>query len=96
VEIERQRLEEERSYRERQAQAQTQAKAKRGAGFASQNLVIEIQRSLKVLGYQPGPIDGSPGDDTKSAIMAYQRDQGLLETGQPSEALLAHMRQRGG
>ena len=60
------------------------------------NLVAEIQRSLTVLGYSPGPVDGKMGGATTGAIQAYQQDQGLLTTGQPSEPLLAHMRKAGG
>ena len=94
---EQQRAREERQYREQQARKQRSQSARSGAGTAAQaNLIIELQRSLTVLGYQPGPIDGRPGGSTLNAIKAYQQDQGLLVTGQPSEALLAHMRQRGG
>ena len=98
LELERQRLEEERYYRERQAQQQAarQQQKPAQAGSAQMNLVIELQRSLTVLGYNPGGIDGRMGPATVSAIQAYQQDQSLLTTGQPSEALLAHMRQRGG
>ena len=97
VEIERRRLDEERRFREQQTRRREQeAPASGGGSGAFSNLVIEVQRSLTVLGYKPGAIDGRPGQSTIAAIEAYQSDQGLLVTGQPSEALLAHMRQRGG
>lgn len=91
VELERRRLEEERRFREKTASAPSG-----GGSSALSNLIIETQRSLTVLGYKPGPIDGQPGQSTTTAIEAYQAEQGLLVTGQPSEALLAHMRKRGG
>ena len=63
---------------------------------AGTNLVAEIQRSLTVLGYKPGPVDGNLGQNTTEAIKSYQQDKGLLTTGTPSEELLIHMRQQGG
>ena len=35
-----------------------------------------IQRNLKALGYEPGPIDGIYGPKTKRAIEAFERDMG--------------------
>ena len=51
----------------------------------------EIQDLLTELGYSPGPADGLPGEKTRLAIKQYQSDKGLLETGQPSFALLEYM-----
>ncbi len=59
-------------------------------------LVYDVQSSLLRLGYDPGPLDGQMGRRTADAIAAYEHDNGLLVTGQPSEALLNHMIQRGG
>lgn len=59
-------------------------------------LVYDVQSSLLRLGYDPGPLDGHMGRRTADAIAAYEHDNGLLVTGQPSEALLNHMIQRGG
>lgn len=53
--------------------------------------VIEIQRALKKLGYDPGPADNFIGPRTLSAILAYQRRQGLEPNGQPSRYLLEHI-----
>ena len=39
--------------------------------------ITEIQRALKSAGYNPGPIDGSIGTDTMSAVNAFQRAKGL-------------------
>lgn len=59
-------------------------------------LVYDIQVSLTRLGYAPGIVDGRYGRRTGRAISAYQHDYQLLVTGQPSPALLDHMRAHGG
>lgn len=53
--------------------------------------VREIQTHLNRLGYEAGPEDGLMGSRTRSAIEAYQDDEGLLVTGQPSRSLLNHI-----
>ena len=50
-----------------------------------------IQEKLTALGYDPGPIDGAIGSQTRAAIVQYESDNGLPERGQVSKALLAHM-----
>lgn len=52
----------------------------------------DIQRELNQLGYDAGPADGLMGARTRWAIQAYQRERGLLEDGQPTAALLSHIR----
>jgi len=59
-------------------------------------LVYDTQTALAQLGYEPGPVDGVYGNQTSQAIAEYQRENGLLVTGTPSEALLAHMTKPGG
>lgn len=54
-------------------------------------LTAEIQRLLTQLGYDPGPADGVYGPQTRAAIEAFQRHEGLPVDGQVSDALLAHM-----
>jgi len=58
-------------------------------------LIKEIQRSLIVLGYDPGPVDGLTDGPTINAIRSYQEDHGLMTTGKASRTLLQHMRQGG-
>lgn len=58
---------------------------------APSGLVMSIQQSLTLQGYNPGPIDGVMGFSTREAIKAYQRNNGLPVTGQPSQALARHM-----
>jgi len=59
-------------------------------------LVLDIQSSLTRLGYEPGPVDGAFGNRTSRAISEYQKENGLLVTGQPSGALLTHMNKKDG
>ena len=56
-------------------------------------VVYEIQAGLSSRGYNPGPADGAFGSRTRTAIEAYQRDNGLAVTGQPSQSLADHLRQ---
>jgi peptidoglycan hydrolase-like protein with peptidoglycan-binding domain len=58
--------------------------------------VLDIQRELNRLGYDAGPADGRMGSRTRGAIEAYERDHGLLISGEPSAALLRHIRERAG
>ncbi len=44
----------------------------------------EIQRLLAALGYDPGPIDGKIGKNARSAIRAFEKDQGLQVLGNPT------------
>lgn len=43
--------------------------------------VREAQRALRDLGYQPGPVDGVVGPQTKQALTRYQRSQKIAVTG---------------
>lgn len=54
--------------------------------------VAKIQRALKELGYDPGPVDNVVGPKTLSAILAYQRRHGLELDGKASPELLRHIR----
>ena len=46
------------------------------------DLVLEVQNLLDQLGYEVGAPDGKLGRLTRTALIAFQRDQGLAETGQ--------------
>jgi peptidoglycan hydrolase-like protein with peptidoglycan-binding domain len=54
-------------------------------------VVRDIQSGLNAQGYDAGPVDGLMGSRTRHGIEAYQRDNGLLVTGQPSASLLEHI-----
>lgn len=43
--------------------------------------VLEIQNSLAILGYDPGPLDGRDGPKTRAAVKAFQADRGLTVDG---------------
>jgi len=60
------------------------------------NVVVEVQLSLRRLGYNPGSADGRPGRNTIVAVQRYQRDHGLRANGRITNALLRHMRSNGG
>jgi peptidoglycan hydrolase-like protein with peptidoglycan-binding domain len=51
-----------------------------------------VQGELQRRGYEPGPADGTPGLVTRAAVMAYEFDQGLPITAEPSPEVLAHLR----
>lgn len=53
--------------------------------------VRTVQEALNRLGYDAGPADGIMGSRTQRAIMAYQRDEGLPQTGQADAELYARM-----
>jgi peptidoglycan hydrolase-like protein with peptidoglycan-binding domain len=43
--------------------------------------VAGLQRRLTVLGYRPGAVDGNFGSSTASAVLAFQKREGLPRTG---------------
>lgn len=44
--------------------------------------VIDLQRRLKAVGYNPGEIDGEYGPNTASAVKALQKDAHILVDGE--------------
>jgi hypothetical protein len=58
---------------------------------ANSSAVGRVQAGLAQLGYNPGPVDGVMGSQTRSAIEAYQRDHGLLVDGRPTSQLARHI-----
>jgi peptidoglycan hydrolase-like protein with peptidoglycan-binding domain len=53
-----------------------------GASNALSRDVMRVQRRLKELGHDPGPVDGRLGAQTKAALRAFQTDYGLPATGE--------------
>lgn len=49
------------------------------------SLIGRLQKALKSLGYDPGPIDGLWGSMTSAALLKYQQDKGLEQTGEINE-----------
>ena len=58
--------------------------------------VLEIQKSLIRMGYDPGDINGQMQPATGNAIRLYEQKYDLLESGRPSQELLKHMLRNGG
>lgn len=44
--------------------------------------VTAAQAALTLLGYEPGPIDGQPGESTSRALKEFQKKQALPQSGQ--------------
>lgn len=57
----------------------------------SNGLIKISQQLLSRLGYEVGIADGKPGGRTRIAILAYQRDKGLVATGRVSAGLIKAM-----
>ena len=53
--------------------------------------VRAVQRGLVERGYEPGAPDGVVGLATRAAVMAYEHDNGLPLTADPSDQVLLHM-----
>jgi Putative peptidoglycan binding domain len=52
-------------------------------------VVTQLQQALMQAGYDPGPIDGSIGNQTLVAVEQFQRDKGLAQGGLTLETLKA-------
>jgi peptidoglycan hydrolase-like protein with peptidoglycan-binding domain len=50
-----------------------------------------VQIVLDFLGYNPGPVNGTLGQQTRVAIRAFQQHVGLQEDGEISPALVNHL-----
>lgn len=42
---------------------------------------LELQQRLRALGYNPGPLDGAMGPNTRKAVREFQADRGLVQDG---------------
>lgn len=61
------------------------------AAADDRTLVSQVQEQLMRLGLYPGPADGIRSPQTEDAIRAYQKKNGLIKDGQPSQALLVNL-----
>ncbi len=95
IENERRRNEARRPYVAPHRAAPVRTYRPRPRAVSSQ-LTADIQYSLINLGYDPGPVDGVTGRNTRRAVRAYQDDNNLLVDGRVTNALLQHMRSNGG
>ncbi|MBS0521555.1 MAG: peptidoglycan-binding protein [Proteobacteria bacterium] len=54
--------------------------------------VLEVQGRLYAFGFDPGPVDGTPGPMTHAAAALYQRYRGLPQNGEIDRILLERLR----
>ena len=54
--------------------------------------VKQVQQILADLGYAPGPLDGTMGDETQRAISAFQRDRKIAQNGRITPELLREIK----
>lgn len=59
---------------------------------ADRGSVADVQQGLYELGYDPGPADGQMGPKTRSAIMAYQKDNSLPANGRLTAGLVQRVK----
>lgn len=71
--------------------AQPPAKLNSEPVMSRAEIVRGIQRELNARGYTPGSPDGVAGLVTRAAIMAYEHDNALALTGDPTQDLLGRI-----
>jgi len=76
------------------ATSNNQPVAQASPATTSNQLVVEIQKGLQILGYNPGIVDGINGQQTQQAIRQYQKDHNLVVDGQATPALMNHIKQQ--
>lgn len=54
----------------------------------------EIQARLEAVGFDPGGVDGRPGEGTRAAVRAWQAEQGTAPTGYFSRSQLAFLQRQ--
>jgi peptidoglycan hydrolase-like protein with peptidoglycan-binding domain len=59
---------------------------------ATSDTVKQVQQILADLGYAPGPIDGTLGDETERAVSAFQRDRKIAQNGRITPELLREIK----
>jgi peptidoglycan hydrolase-like protein with peptidoglycan-binding domain len=69
----------------------SQQRPAEGASPSFDGVVLAIQRRLNALGYDAGVPDGFVGPKTRTAIVAFQKAEGLSADGMPTASLLARM-----
>jgi peptidoglycan endopeptidase LytE len=56
--------------------------------LSNREMILQAQRQLRALGFNPGDIDGNFGSQTEAAVRAYQQKYRLPETGKLEETTL--------
>lgn len=73
----------------RRPQTTRTASISRAAAPAPSPLIMRVQRQLKRLGYDPGPIDGRLGPSTRAAIRKFQKANNMPPTGEIEPGVMA-------
>ena len=60
-------------------------------GSPKSKLLIRAQTLLNKLGYEVGKADGLPGDRTKAGVVRFQERNGLAQTGEVTDELVAKL-----
>jgi peptidoglycan hydrolase-like protein with peptidoglycan-binding domain len=66
--------------------------AKPNSTAPSDATIKQVQQILADLGYAPGPIDGTLGDETERAVSAFQRDRKIAQNGRITPELLREIK----
>jgi len=56
---------------------------------ASSGLILQVQRKLARMGYDPGPVDGRLGPATRAAIRKFQKANNMPPTGEIEPGVMA-------
>lgn len=64
-------------------------------GARDTETIRAIQSALAARGYETGGVDGVAGQMTEAAILAFEVDNGMMLTAEPSESLLHTLQNRG-
>jgi peptidoglycan hydrolase-like protein with peptidoglycan-binding domain len=74
-----------------------EAAAPRAKPRASESLLVrDVQSALKDRGLYLGPVDGILGPATADAVRGFEKQAGFTQTGEPTDRLLANLRERSG
>jgi hypothetical protein len=79
------------TYGQQGPQANAQSNQQQGTQQASQSQIQEAQQQLKSQGLYRGAVDGIMGPETQTAVMAFQRQQGLPQTAQLDQQTLSRL-----
>ena len=66
-------------------------KPQRLAAAKPVDTVTRVQVGLAQLGYEPGAINGELGQETRAAILRFERDRGIAPTGDISSTLIVEL-----
>jgi peptidoglycan hydrolase-like protein with peptidoglycan-binding domain len=69
----------------------TSAPLQRLSPLKAADTVTRVQAGLAELGYEPGAINGQLGQETRNAILRFERDRGIAPTGDISPTLIVEL-----